>query len=171
VFLRIDYPQNVNDFYGTKPHNKFIMNLSKIFGFPQVVPNAHKSHVKNLIELAMADGHFADVEKDLLKTIAKKNKISERQLEEIKADLAAIVLAVPTDRHERFYQLYDLVYMMGADKVIHIEEMKMCRSMAEKFGYARGRSQAIIDAIWANIQNGNGHNETYRRIEILLVSE
>jgi uncharacterized tellurite resistance protein B-like protein len=42
-----------------------------------------KSHMKNLIEMAAADGNFDDTEYDLLKSIAKRNGISEGQLKKI----------------------------------------------------------------------------------------
>jgi hypothetical protein len=55
--------------------------------------------------------------------------------------------------------------MMSIDKTIHSEEMKLCNLFAIKFGYPRARASEIIQSIQANIQNSQGHEETFKRIE------
>ncbi len=86
--------------------------------------------MKNLIEMAAADGQFQDVEFDLLKKIAKRNGISESQLNEIKSNPESIAFEVPVDEKEKFHQLYDLVHMMSIDDQIHSEERKLCNLFA-----------------------------------------
>lgn len=127
-----------------------------------------KSHMKNLIEMAAADGHFQDVEYELLKKIGKRNGVSEKQLQEIKANPAAINFEVPKDDKEKFHQLYDLVHMMSIDDEVHSEEHKLCNLIAIKFGYKRAIINDLIDSIQSNIKNGMKHDEALKRLQMLL---
>lgn len=127
-----------------------------------------RSHMKNLIEMAAADGNFEDIEYDLLRTIAKRNNISESQLKDIQKNPHSVSFEVPKDKKEKFFQLYDLVHMMSVDKSIHAEEMKLCNLFAIKFGYSREKSRELIDTVKSNIQNGQTHDETLKRVEWML---
>ena len=101
------------------------MNLKDLLGAFSQGKSTAKSHMKNLIEMAAVDGNFDDVEYDLLKSIAKRNGISEWQLKEIRKNPNHIKFEVPTDANEKFHQLYDLVHMMSIDKNVHSEELKL----------------------------------------------
>src|SRR6478609_4745319 len=127
-----------------------------------------KSHMKNLIEMAAVDGNFDQIEYDLLKKIAKNNSISESQLKSIRNNPGGIKFELPTDKKEKFHQFYDLVHMMSVDNSIHPEEMKLCGLYAIKFGYQRERTKELIDTIQSNIKFGQSHDETYKRVELLV---
>ncbi len=127
-----------------------------------------KSHMKNLIEMAAVDGNFDSIEYELLKSIAKRNSISESQLEAIRKKPEGVEFVVPESKEERFHQLYDLVHMMTIDKSVHDEELKLCNLFAVKFGYQREKVRDIIEAIRQNIQNGQSHNEAMKRLSLLL---
>jgi len=129
-----------------------------------------KSHMKNLIEMAAVDGNFDDVEYTLLKKIAKKNGISESHLKEIKNAPHGVEFKLPDDRKERFFQFYDLVHMMSIDNQVHPEEMKLCNIFASKFGYPKERASELIDTIKSNIQNGQGAEETLKRVAMLVAT-
>ena len=127
-----------------------------------------RSHMKNLIEMAAVDGNFEDIEYDLLKTIAKRNSISEGQLKEIRQNPGGVKFEIPEDRKVKFHQLYDLVHMMTVDKSIHDEELKLCNLFAIKFGYKREQVRELIDTIKSNIQHGQNHDETMKRVEWMI---
>jgi uncharacterized tellurite resistance protein B-like protein len=127
-----------------------------------------RSHMKNLIEMAAVDGHFHDSEKELLKSIAKRNGISEGQLEEIRSNPGTIQFEIPTDDKEKFHQLYDLVHMMSIDNQVHAEEQNLCTLFAIKFGYKRELTKELIDAIRQNIKNGSTHDEAMKRVKMML---
>ena len=118
--------------------------------------------------MAVADGEFCQAEQDLLKEIAKRNNVSESQLKEIRHDLNKVDFEAPTDSREKFHQLYDLVCMMAADKKIHKDELKLCDYLVVKFGYSREKARDIIDAVRMNIENGNGYDETMKRVNLLI---
>ena len=144
------------------------MNISEILNLFNQGKGTAKSHMKNLIEMAAVDGNFEDIEYELLKVIAKRNSISESQLKEIRQNPGGVKFEVPADKKVKFHQLYDLVHMMTVDKSILEEELTLCNLFAVKFGYKRERIRELIDTIRSNIQNGQDHDETMKRVEWML---
>ncbi|MGC4020884.1 MAG: hypothetical protein QM734_02555 [Cyclobacteriaceae bacterium] len=144
------------------------MKFQEILGLFNSGKASAKSHMKNLIEMAAVDGNFDNVEYDLLKTIAKKNNISESQLKSIRNNPGDVQFELPADSRERFHQFYDLVHMMSIDKQIHPEEMKLCDLFAVKFGYPKNKSHELIQSIRSNIQNGQTSDETLKRVQMFL---
>jgi uncharacterized tellurite resistance protein B-like protein len=144
------------------------MNFSDILSLFRQGKGTARSHMKNLIEMAAADGSFDAMENDLLKKIAKRNNISEGHLREIHEHPDRIEFQLPVDKFEKFHQFYDLVHMMTVDNSIHDEEMKLCNLFAVRFGYPRERSGEMIKSIQANINNAQSHTETFKRIEWML---
>jgi uncharacterized tellurite resistance protein B-like protein len=144
------------------------MNLKDLLGAFSQGKTSAKSHMKNLIEMAAVDGNFDDVEYDLLKSIAKRNGISEGQLKEIRKNPNNIKFEVPTDANEKFHQLYDLVHMMSIDKNVHSEEMKLSHFFEVKFGYNRDRVKELVDTIQSNIHHGQSHTEAMKRVALLI---
>lgn len=144
------------------------MNFPEILSLFRQGKGTSKSHMKNLIEMAAVDGNFDDVEYDLLKSIAKRNGISESQLKEIRKNPSGIQFEVPTDKKEKFHQFYDLVNMMVVDNTVHMDEQKLCSLFGVKFGYARPYINDLILAIHANIKNGQDYHETMKRVDMML---
>lgn len=144
------------------------MNLKDLLGAFSQGKSTAKSHMKNLIEMAAVDGNFDDIEYDLLKSIAKRNGISEGQLKEIRKNPNHVKFEVPTDAKEKFHQLYDLVHMMSIDKNVHSDEMKLSHIFAVKFGYNRDKVKELVDTIQSNILHGQGHAETMKRVSLLI---
>lgn len=144
------------------------MDFSEILNLFRQGKSGAKSHMKNLIEMAAVDGRFDKAEYDLLKTISKRNNISEGQLKSIQANPGKIKFEVPSDPADKFLQLYDLVHMMSVDKEIHKEETKLCNLFAIKFGYPKEKVDDLIVAIQGNISHGQDHHETMRRVSLML---
>lgn len=144
------------------------MKFSEILSLFKQGKGTARSHMKNLIEMAAVDGNFEPIEYDLLKTIAKRNSISENQLKEIKNNPQDVVFEIPSDKREKFHQLYDLVHMMSIDNAIHDEEAKLSYLFAIKFGYSKDRAKELIEAIRNNILNKQNHDETMKRVEWMI---
>jgi uncharacterized tellurite resistance protein B-like protein len=144
------------------------MNIQEILSLFNKGKATAKSHMKNLIEMAAVDGNFDQIEFDLLKKIAKQNNISESQLKQIRENPQGTKFELPTDKRERFHQFYDLVHMMSVDNEVHPEEMKLCNLYAVKFGYKRERAKELIDTIQSNIKFGQGHDETFKRVDLII---
>jgi uncharacterized tellurite resistance protein B-like protein len=144
------------------------MNFKELLGTLMAGKSTAKSHMKNLIEMAAVDGNFEDIEYELLKSIAKRNGISEGRLKEIRNNPDNIQFEVPTDPKEKFHQLYDLVHMMSIDKNVHTEEMKLSHIFAIKFGYQRDNVKDLVNTIQSNIEHGQGHDEAMKRAALLI---
>ncbi|MBL7865818.1 MAG: hypothetical protein JNK10_13130 [Cyclobacteriaceae bacterium] len=144
------------------------MNFSELLNSFRQGKGTAKSHMKNLIEMAAVDGHFADVEFSLLKSIAKRNSISESQLAEIRKNPDHVTFEVPADNKEKFNQLYDLVHMMAADASVHDEERKLSNLFAIRFGYPKEKVEELVSLIHANIKNQQSPDETRKRVDMLI---
>jgi uncharacterized tellurite resistance protein B-like protein len=144
------------------------MNLFERLGLLKHRDASAKSHIKNLIEVAEADGHFAQVEKELLKSIAKRNGFSEKQISEIHKNLEEIKLVIPEDSKSRFHRFYDLIHMMSIDNEIHDEELKLCSQLALRFGYHRDNVEDLIKSILSCIEYGRDADDTMGRVIRLI---
>ncbi len=135
--------------------------------FKQGKVSAH-SHMRNLIEMALADGKYLTTEDSLLKTIAKKHGVSPKKLLDIQDSPDKIEFHIPEDAGEKFHQFYDLVSMMVVDDHIDSEEVKLCEVFAKKFGYPPDKCPELVDSIAANISAGNSVEETRKRIDWMI---
>jgi uncharacterized tellurite resistance protein B-like protein len=140
------------------------MNFKDIISLFKQGKASAKSHLKNLIEIAAADGGFADEEQRFLEYIAQRNNISPIQLKEIQADASHVPFEAPKSEKEKFFQLYDLVHMMYVDKNIHGEELRLCELFAIKFGYRKEAVRELIETIRGNIENWKGPDETMQLV-------
>jgi uncharacterized protein (TIGR00645 family) len=146
---------------GVKKKNR---KLQDIIVLVQTGKTAARSHIKNLIRIAAADGNLDDEEQRLLRSVAKMNHIPMAELIELQKDSTSVRLEIPADPAERFFQLYDLVMMMSADKLIHVNEMRLCEVFAIKFGYRKEIVKELIDKIRHNIERKRGPQETFTQV-------
>jgi uncharacterized tellurite resistance protein B-like protein len=123
-----------------------------------------KNHIKNLIELACADGKFTEEENELLISIASRNGISISRINDIRAGQTKVLFGVPKTDSEKFSQIYDLVRMMLADQNIHPEEVRVSELFASRFGYPKAAIKGMVETIQHNIMNGNDMENTYERV-------
>jgi uncharacterized tellurite resistance protein B-like protein len=140
------------------------MKFTEIIGLFKENKTVTRSHMKNLLEMAMADRHFDDTEYELLATLAKKYKVSEKELEKIKEDPSNIDFELPKKREEKFEQFYELVHMMAVDHDIDRAEMSLCKIFATKFGYEN--ADEMINVIVENIKNGLDWKESLNRVSL-----
>lgn len=138
------------------------MKFSELLSLFKESNSISRSHMKNLFEIAMVDSHFDDSEYDLLKKLAQKHKVSEKELNKIKEDPDKVKFEVPRDENKKFEQLFDLVQMMIIDDQIFNEELNLCKIFAKKFGYKNG--EEMVNIIAQNIANGLSWQESKERV-------
>ncbi len=68
------------------------MKISKFLQLFKQGKVGAKSHMKNLIEVAMVDGEYDKTEEKLLNGLAKKHRISKKQLQEFMMRLTTLIL-------------------------------------------------------------------------------
>lgn len=144
------------------------MNISDFLNLFHEGKVGAKSHMKNLIEMAMVDGRYDDREADLLKKLAKKYKVSKEELNNIQDKPDNIVFEIPEKKVPKFSQLHDLVEMMVVDKYVDKREMELCSIFAKKMGY----NEMLIDEILAitveNIKNGKSMKNSLKKVGTLI---
>lgn len=142
------------------------MKLAELLGLFNEGNATAKSHMKNLLEVAMADGQFDSVEYNLLKKLARKYHITEKELENIRENPIDIEFEVPEDDSEKFEQFYELIHMMIIDEQIHPDEENLCVIFARKFRYPNVRE--VIKATTEYINKGLSHEKAKNRLDWLL---
>jgi uncharacterized tellurite resistance protein B-like protein len=120
--------------------------------------------MKNLLEMAMVDSHFDDSEYELLQKLAKKHKVSEKELNAIKDDPSTIEFELPKNADAKFEQFYDLVHMMTIDGQMFDEELNLCKIFAKKFGYSN--ESELVNVVAQNVQNDLSWEESKKRLDM-----
>jgi hypothetical protein len=108
-----------------------------------------KDHLRNLVSLAKIDGHFHDDEKEFLFKVGRKYGLKPRQIERILEEPVPHEISIPESHEQKVGQLYDVIGMVLADKVVDESEMEFCRNLFERFGY----KEELIDRMIKMNQN------------------
>ena len=140
------------------------MNVADIIGQFKSGKASARSHMRNLIEIAAADGNLGFEEQRLLEHAALRNNITPAQLKEIQDNPSGPRFVVPASNRDKFYQLYDLVHMMSVDKNVHSEEMRLCEIFALKFGYRKEAVHDMITIIEQHIEQWSGAREAMEAV-------
>lgn len=104
-----------------------------------------KSHIKNLVALAMADGNMSLEEEHVLFATAHRIGMSNEELEVIKSNPESIEFKVPESYGDKIEQIYDFLSLISVDGSIDDEEVKLCRSLALKFDLAPRIIDDLLD--------------------------
>ncbi len=105
-----------------------------------------KSHLKNLVALAKADGHFHKEEVKYLYKIGAKYQLKPQQIDRIIKGEEKTELQIPKEFHKKVAFLYDTVGMMMADGIIDDREMDFCQDMFNRFGFDPALIEDMIRA-------------------------
>jgi uncharacterized tellurite resistance protein B-like protein len=124
-----------------------------------------KSYIKQLIQVAMADGRLDNAEMMNLMQTAKKFDFSEEEILEIKNNLDSIKVAHPSGTKETFQLIFDLVWMMMVDGTAYEREVQICENLAMQMGFAPETIADLAGFIKKNIANGVSAEETYQKLE------
>lgn len=92
-----------------------------------------ESHLKNLLVLAMSDGHMAEIEDHLLTAIAHRLGLDEQDVQRIMDNIDEVDFVLPDKYEDRIEQFSDLLTLMAVDGHIDPEEEKHCRELARKY--------------------------------------
>jgi hypothetical protein len=106
------------------------MDLLKIFKTDH--EGIRRSHVKNLLSVAMADGHLDVEEWELLVAIAKVFGLSEEEILNIKEHPETVKFIPPRKYEDKVQQIQDLVAVMTIDDNINKRELDLCKKISLK---------------------------------------
>lgn len=106
------------------------MDLLKIFKTDSA--GIRRSHVKNLITVAMADGALDAEEWDLLVAIAKALGATDSEIQTIREHPDRVNFIPPKKYDDKIQQVTDLVAVMTVDGHINPRELELCRKISLK---------------------------------------
>lgn len=142
------------------------MFLNDIFLSPK--KKKGKSHLRNLMNVALADGVLDDSEYTFLKNIASKFEISDNEVDKLKIEIQRKSNFELDKGINRFDQIFDLINMMMIDNHIDNREMNMCKVFAKKIGFDSRIVDELVDSVIQNITIGNNLEETRKRVDFLI---
>ena len=114
--------------------------------FRQNEEDKNRSHIKNLIEVAIADGNLDDNEFDLILKIAGSYDISAEEVKNIRNNPGNITFTPPSSYSAKVKLIEDLVKVMMADKTIDENEVKICKDLAVRLNIAPVIVDELIQA-------------------------
>jgi uncharacterized tellurite resistance protein B-like protein len=126
--------------------------------------NKRESHIKNLLEMAIADGNLDNEEFELVTFIASKFNMTIEEVEAIRQKPGDISFTPPSSFKAKALQLYDLVQIMLADREIHEKELKLCHQLATKLRLDTGLVDIMIEVLSENV---SGRNADQKILEVL----
>lgn len=138
--------------------------------FVKQISKLNENHIKNLIVMAKIDGHLHSDEVKLLYKMVKKYNYDPGKVKELLEDDGKITPEVPTLFSQKLAQLYDLVLMMMADKVIDNNELEYCEHMAELYGFNSTVIKSMIDLYKKGDQNMDQWEEFAENAKQYLIS-
>jgi len=119
-----------------------------------------KSHFRNLVYMALADGKLEEGEKTMLSLLGFKWGLQREEVSEIMMMPAAVPVSFPEEPEARLNQLYDLVELMIIDGVMGSKEKELCLSFAKGLQF----DEAAVTTVANEIIAGNRRNENERVI-------
>lgn len=97
------------------------------------------SQLDHLIALALIDHDFSTKEKNMIISLAKANKIPEKDVTALMdkhLTKGKIDLSLPSlTSDEKFEYIYNIVQLMKIDREVFLSEIRFCENLAEKLGY------------------------------------
>jgi tellurite resistance protein len=114
-----------------------------------------RSHFRNLVMIAKADGPMGIEEKNLLNKIGAHIGLSPEQIERIIKNPKQFSSNTPYNREERFEQMINLVQMAQIDGSISDKEMKVLERVAVGIGF-KSLDDVDVESILALISRGEG---------------
>lgn len=112
-----------------------------------------RSHFRNLVMIAKADGEISADERVLLDKIGSHIGLSQDQIKDIYKNPHKFSVSTPVSQEERFEQMVNLLQMVNANGTVKDSEMKVLERIAVGIGY-RSLDDVDVESILALIIRG-----------------
>ena len=122
------------------------MELFNIFKADQ--DGVRRSHIKNLISIAMVDGHLDPEEWELLSSIARVLGMSPEEISTIKNNPDSVQFVPPRKYEEKVEQIHDLVAVMTIDGQINAKELDLCKKISLKLDILPQMVDQILEDVF-----------------------
>jgi len=105
------------------------------------------SHLIHLYQLAKIDNLFVKEERRYLYALARKNGVTEKEVDEIIKQAAEVDFHEPETIKEKIIFLYEYIQMMLVDNKLDEREAQMCALIAERMDLDRGLVGSMTNSI------------------------
>ncbi len=105
-----------------------------------------KKQLNILIQLAMADKHFAKAERDMIFKIAHDKKFSDEDVNTLICNPEPIDTLGALSSDKKFEYLMACINLMFADHNIFESELVFCKSIAIKLGFKKNVVNYIVES-------------------------
>jgi uncharacterized tellurite resistance protein B-like protein len=117
-----------------------------------------KNYLRNLIQLASADGHLDETEKQVLYEIGLKRGLKNWQIDELLNDGSTFEVFIPESFLNRMNLLFDLMRLIYADGIVEEQEVAYIRHVLSAFNL----SHNIIAELLIMFKDGAPSVEEWR---------
>lgn len=121
-----------------------------------------KSHIRQLVRLALSDGNLHKDELKFIKKIGKENGLGKNEIQSIVDNPLSVDVFIPKDKKERFDQIFDLCFMIMKDGEINDAEVDFCADLANRLGFKKVIVGVLIGKIQRGIDEGLTRKEIFK---------
>lgn len=125
----------------------------------------NKSHLENLISVALVDGVLADSEKTLLDRFARRLSIDGDTYSEMLKGADKYNINPPINKEERYKRLYNLVSVALADEVVDEKEVALVSKYAIGLGYDQDQAKNVLSKTLKFIVDKVGFEEAFEKLQ------
>lgn len=121
-----------------------------------------KSHIRQLVRLALSDGHLHKNELKFINKIGKENGLKKSDIEKIIDNPLSVDFHLPETPRERFDQIFDLCCMVMKDGDVNDAEVDFCADLANRLGFKKVIVGVLIAKIQRGLDGGLSKKEIYK---------
>lgn len=129
--------------------------MSIIDAFDGGQEKQNKSHIRNLIRIGMADGHFEQEETQKIYRIARHLGVTQEEVDQLIADPNQIGFIAPSNIEERLERFVNLLRVILADGMVTDEERRLLRRLGVGLDIDLDKIDAMAEKGIAMIKAGD----------------
>lgn len=121
-----------------------------------------KSHFKNLVQVALADGNIDALETEMLQRLGKRMGLTEPEISGLIESTKQSLFDPPYELSKRFEQVYNIIKMILADGKIENSEMRLASGLALKSGFTDEEIPGLLMLLIDGIRNNEDVDELFQ---------
>jgi len=95
----------------------------------------NRSHIQNLVSVALADGKIDENEMAYLEILAQEYSVTSEELQNMIVHPDHYVFTAPMNKEERFTQLKEIIRILISDGKVGLTEINICKKYAVALNY------------------------------------
>ena len=127
-----------------------------------------KSHIRQMVRLALADGEFHKKERKFIKRIGKENGLTTSEVEKIMDNPKSVDFHIPETNEGKFFQIFDLVNLMTKNGNVSDAETEFCQELANRLGFKKVIVGVLVAKIERGISEGLSRKELRRECKAFI---